>query len=67
MIAKKLKDVRKGEWFTRKPIEDPKDNQIWIRGDYDRETKKYCSSNFDDINRFIYLKGETTVYVGYTF
>ena len=31
MEQKLLKDVKKGEFFTKKPIEEPKENQVFIR------------------------------------
>ena len=40
MEQKLLKDVKKGEFFTKKPIEEPKETQVFIRGDYDRGERK---------------------------
>ena len=62
-----LKEVKKGDFFTRKPIDEPTEKQVFIRGDYDRESKKYECTRFDDINRVIYLKGTTEVYTDFTF
>ena len=62
-----LKEIKRGEFFTRKSIENPTESQVWIRGEYDREQKKYECTRFDDINRTIYLKGATTVYTEFTF
>ena len=67
MTQKKLKDLFNGEWFTLKPIEEPKGSQVWVRGEYDRYERKYDASNWDDINRFRKLKGDTLVYTGFTF
>lgn len=67
MEAKKLKDLKPGAFFTRKPIEEPKENQVYLRGAYDRAQKKYECTNFGDMNKVIYLKGETIVYQGFTF
>lgn len=36
-----VKQLKQGEYFTRKPIAEPKENQVYIRGEYDRSTKKY--------------------------
>lgn len=63
----KIRELKKGDFFTRKPLADPKDSQVWIRGDYDRSEKKYECVNFDDANRFCYLKGETQVYTDLVF
>ena len=46
MKAIKLKDLKQGEWFTRKPIEKPTEKQVFIRRDYIRQDKKYiCKSS----------------------
>ena len=62
-----LKSVKKGEFFTFKPIENPSENQVYIKDNYDRETKKYSYYKFSDINRFGEKKGTTIVYTGFTF
>lgn len=67
MEEKKLKDLKRGEWFTLKPITEPKESQVYIRGEYDRESKKYGCQKFSDINAERFIKGNTTVYTGFTF
>ena len=44
----KVKDLKKGDYFTMKPLEKPKENQVYIRGDYDRSSKKYSCEKFSD-------------------
>ena len=63
----KLKELKKETWFTLKPIEYPKDTQVYIRGEYDRETKKYCCGKFSDISYSRLLKGDTEVYTDFIF
>ena len=63
----KVKDLKKYQWFTRKPILEPKAEQVFIREDYDRSTKRYYCMRFSDINSCISLRGETIVYTGFTF
>ena len=63
----KIKDLKKGEYFTRKPVMYPKDCQVFIRDDYERSSKKYYCLRFSDINDCLMLKGETIVYTGFTF
>jgi len=64
-----LKDVKKGEFLRRKP--DAK--TTYIRGDYVREIwmtgVHYGYSCIDDmdINREIFLKGTTKVWIGFTY
>ena len=63
----KLKELKVGSWFTLKPIEDPKASQVYIRGEYDRESKKYDCGKFSDISYSRLLKGDTEVYTDFTF
>lgn len=65
--AVKLKDLKKGEWFTRKPIEEPKESQVFIRDFYCREDKKYFCQRWSDMSDGILLKGETVVYTEFYF
>ena len=67
MVQAKLKDLKQGEYFTRKPNEYPTDKQVLVRGEYDRTSKRYSCLHFDDINNEILLKGETLVYTDFTF
>ena len=62
-----IKELRKGDFFTKKKIENPKESQVFIRGDYDRASKKYECVRFDDCNRFSYLKGDTEVFTDLVF
>ena len=63
----KLKDLKKGEYFTLKPIEEPKENQVYIRGEYDRTEKKYECGKFSDISYTRYINGDREVYIDFTF
>ena len=67
MEQKLLKDLKKGEFFTKKPIEEPKENQVFIRGEYDRGERKYEISRFSDFCNTAYIKSTAKVYVGCTF
>jgi len=67
MEKKLLKELKKGDWFTLKPIEEPKESQVFIRDDYDRGLKKFLCGKFDDISAYRYIKGTKEVYVGFTF
>ena len=63
----KLKELKRGDWFTLKPIENPKESQVYIRDEYDRESKKYVCGKFSDISASRLLKGDTEVYTDFTF
>lgn len=62
-----IKQLKNGEFFTKKQIESPTDSQVWIRGDYDRAEKKYECVCFGDANRFCYIKGDKEVFTDFTF
>lgn len=62
-----LNQLKKGEWFTLKPIEYPKESQVYVRGDYERSEKKYSCSKWSDINAERFLKGTTVVYTEFIF
>ena len=63
----KLRELKKGEWFTLKPIAEPKASQVYIREDYDRSEKKYVCGKFSDISASRLLKPDTTVYTEFVF
>lgn len=67
MVAIKLSELKKGDFFTRKPLENPSEKQVLIRDNYDRTEKKFSCIHFDDICDEIFLKGSTVVYTGFTF
>ena len=62
-----IKKVKKGDYFTMKPIAEPKESQVWIKGDYDRENKAYECQRFSDMNYFKYVKANKDVYIDFTF
>lgn len=67
MQQKTIKDLKKGEWFTLKPIAEPKPSQVFIRDEYDRSERKYTDIYWNDICRTRSLKPSTPVYTDFTF
>lgn len=63
----KIKDLKPGDFFTKKEISEPNDSQVWIRGAYDRSEKKYECTRFDDISRFCYMAGAKEVFTDFVF
>ena len=63
----KLRDLKKGEFFTLKPIEEPKDSQVFVKDEYDRSEKKFWCGKFSDICEGKFLSGDRIVYTGFTF
>jgi hypothetical protein len=67
MEKKKIKDLAKGEYFILNPIEEPNASQVWVRGEYIREAKKYSTYKWEDTNHETLRKGDKEVYIGFTF
>lgn len=63
----KLSELKKGEYFTKKPIEYPSENQVFIRGEYDRSSKKYSCLRFSDVNDEQFIKGDKEVFTDFIF
>lgn len=62
-----IRDLKIGEYFTLKPIEDPKETQVYVRGDYLKVSKVFQCHKFSDVNSSRYFNPETTVYTDFTF
>lgn len=60
-----ISKVKKGVFFTFKPVEDDwvPEHLIYVRGDYDRSTKKYEYYKYSDINHFGEAKKDRIVYI----
>lgn len=71
MIEKsvKLSTLKKGEWFTicDHDGQEVQPWQVYVRDDYDRSTKKYICTHWDNIGRSRQLKGSTRVFVNFIF
>jgi len=76
----KLNQVKKGEYLMRgglsriqqarivngfEPVARISD--VWVKGDYIRETRKYSVTKVDDMNKENCLPGSALVWVGFTF
>ena len=48
----KLKELKKGDFFTKLDISDPKPRQVWVRGEYDRSAKRYECYKWEDVKAF---------------
>lgn len=62
-----IKDLKRGDFFTLKPIENPTDKQVYIRGKYDRSTRKYTCTRFDDCCATRDFPGSKTIFTDFTF
>lgn len=63
----KLKDLKQGDYFILKNVPEPKESQVYIRGEYDRSTKKYLCGKFVDISYSRMMKGDTEIFTYFTF
>lgn len=63
----KLKDLKQGEMFTLKPIQYPKDSQVYIKGEYIRGERKYSCTKYSDICYERFLKGDKEVFTEFIF
>ena len=63
MQAIQLKKVQLGDFLKRSETT----NKVYIRGRYERGLKRYACQDTDDISREMLLKGETIVYIGFTY
>lgn len=57
------RDIKKGEYVKRSATA----KKTYIRGTYDRVSKKVELTDFDDMNRTIYVKPTSTLYIDFTF
>ena len=66
-VAETLKQLNKGEYFTKKEIAYPKDSQVWIKGEYNHSLKKYECTRFSDMNDIQYISGDKIIYTDFIF
>lgn len=67
MEEKLLKDLKKGEFFTKEPIKNPKKKQVFVKGEYYQRAGKYEAIHLSAVWFCGLLDGETKVYTGFTF
>ena len=65
---KPLKELKKGEYFTLRPVAYPRDEQVFRKGDYIRSEKKYGCEKCGDIwGDWKLLKGDRIVYTNFIY
>ena len=62
-----IRALKPGEYFTLRPLMQPTEYQVYIRGQYDRSARKYECGKFSDISYSRLFAGDKIVYVGFTF
>lgn len=63
----KLKDLKNGDYFTLKPIAYPKENQVFVKDEYDRRSKRYLCYRYSDVCDYRELKGDKEVFTDFIF
>lgn len=63
----KVKELKVGQYFTIKPIAEPKESQVFVLGCYCQGDKKYNCNRFDDINTRRSFPGDKEVYTDFVF
>lgn len=58
-----IRDIKTGEYFKRKA--DAK--TVYVKGQYDRETKSFSAIDTEDISREIFIKASKPVFVGFDY
>ena len=69
-VVSKVKELKKGDFFTLKDVSGSTyipDSVVWVRGEYDRASKKYECYKYDDVNHFSYLRADRVVYTDFVF
>ncbi len=61
-----IQDVKQNDWITLKQIQEPKENQVWVRNHYDRSTKTYSITNWAN-GKERFLKADRVVFTNFTF
>jgi hypothetical protein len=56
--------VKKGEYVR---FSNTDTAPVWVKGDYDRSSKKHSFSKADDMNREVFLKSTAKVFVGFEY
>ena len=59
---KRIADLKKGEYFTLF-----NGSPVWVRGEYDRSSKKYSCYRFDDVCHERFYNGSKLVFVDFEF
>lgn len=67
MKLRELKTKAPDNWFTLKPIEYPKDTQVYVKDFYDKSVKKYWCYKFSDVNSGRYISGDKEVFTDFIF
>ena len=63
METKLLRDIKQGDYVKRKPGA----SAVYVRGHYDPRSRTYSLTDVEDINREIFLRGSTQLFIGFDY
>ena len=66
-VTMTIKELARGDYFTKRDIRYPSDNQVWIRGEYDRSARRYSCTRFSDISDSQLIPGDKVVFCDFFF
>ena len=64
MIMEKIKNLKKGDSFK---LQNKETATVYVRGEYDRSSKKYSCYRYDDVAAERFFSGDKEVYVDFEF
>ncbi|MBC5605889.1 MULTISPECIES: hypothetical protein [Bacteroides] len=64
MTSKKIKELKKGEYFR---LKDCDSSPVWIKGEYVRSDKKYSTYKFEDVNHERLFSPDKIVFTDFEF
>lgn len=59
-----VKKLKKGDFFR---LKDSGTAPVWVRDEYQPACRKFSCHKFDDVNQERQMKGDTNVFIGFTF
>lgn len=67
MVQTTIRQLKEGDFFTFRPIEEPKERRVYVRSRYDRSSKKFAYFPFIDMMDERFLNGNRVVYTDFIF
>lgn len=62
-----IKQLKQGDFFTLQPCDDAKESRVWVRGPFNRSTKRYDCYKFSDVNHYHSFSPNLIVYTDFIF
>ncbi len=62
-----VEKIASGEFVRRISKDGSVQETTYVRGDFDRSSKRYSLTDFNDVNREVFVKKGTLLFVGFTY